>query len=153
MRELNALMHDGGGVKGEPSEGEPLLSTTSGGWNWDDTRGGWLDSTLVANARREELEYIRGHAVHERVLRAACWEETGKAPINTGWADTNKGTEQDPLVRSRWVAKEYNTGPRPDLFAGTAPLEGVNMVISEAASATDTTTCVGVVDARRAHTT
>ena len=64
------------------------------------------------------------HAVYEKVPMSQCWKETGKNPIKTGWAD----------MRSRWIAKEYNSGRRPDLFSATSPLEGVKLDISEAAS-------------------
>ena len=63
-----------------------------------------------------------------------CWKETVKNPIKTGWADTNKGTSECPNIRSRWVAKDYKTRLRPDLFSATSLLEGVKLVILEAAS-------------------
>ena len=51
-------------------------------------------------------------------------------------------------MRSRWVAKEDDTGPRPDLFSETSLLEGVKLVISEAASSNQNGTLV--IDVRRA---
>eukprot|EP00972_Heterocapsa_arctica_P036491 5370599-Heterocapsa_arctica.AAC.1 len=63
------------------------------------------------------MEHIRNHEVHTRVPRSRYWAKTGKDPIRTGSADTSKGTAAEPNVRSRRVAKEFNTGPRPDLFA------------------------------------
>ena len=71
-----------------------------------------------------------------------CWKETGKNPIKTGWADTNKGTSECPNIRSRWVAKECNTGPGP---------EGVKLVISEAASNNQKGTVLLVNDVRRSY--
>ena len=65
--------------------------------------------------------------------------------------DTNKGTSECPNIRSRWVAKEYNTGPRPDLFSATSPLEGVKLVISDAASSNQKGTVLLVIDVRRAY--
>ena len=91
-----------------------------------------MDPVLVRKAREEEMQFVKKHAVYEKVPMSQCWKETGKNPIKTGWADTNKGTSECPNMRSRWVAKEYNTGPRPDLFSATSPLEGVKLVISEA---------------------
>ena len=110
------------------------LNSIREGKYWDDAKGGWLDSILVQRAREEEVQHVKKHAVYEKVPMGQCWKETGKNPIKTGWADTNKGTSECPNVRSRWVAKEYNTGHRPDLFSATSPLEGVKLVISEAAS-------------------
>ena len=58
---------------------------------------------------------------------------------------------EDTRVRSRWVAKEYNTGAMPDQYAGTAPLAGVNLVLSGAASCVGSTdACIGIVDVSRA---
>ena len=78
-----------------------------------------------------------------------CWKETGKNPIKTGWADTNKGMFQCPNLRSRFVAKEHNTGSRPDLFSATSSLEGVNLVISEAVSSNQKGPVLLVIDVRR----
>ena len=51
-------------------------------------------------------------------------------------------------MRSRWVAKDYNTGPRPDLSTATSPLEGVKLVISEAESSNQKGTVLLVIDVR-----
>ena len=118
---------------------------------WDDVKGGWLDSKLIAQARKEEMAFVSKHCLYERVPREECYRETGKAPIKTGWADTNKGSEDQPNIRSRWVAKEYNTCARPDLFAATTPLEGVKLVVSDAASAESEDVVLAVIDVRRAY--
>ena len=78
------------------------------------------------------MQYVKKHAVYENVPMSQCWKETGKNPIKTGWADTNKGTSECPNIRSRLVVKEQHW-TRPDLFCATSPLEGVKLVISEAA--------------------
>ena len=104
-----------------------------------------MDPVLVRKAREVEMQFVKKHAVCEKVPMSQhavcekvpmsqCWKETGKNPIKTGWADTNKGTSECPNIRSRWVAKEYNTGPRPELFSATSPLEGVKLATSEATS-------------------
>ena len=134
---VNALLH------------EDLLGSVSGGGYWDDVKGGWLEPSLVVRAREEEMGYVRKHSVYTKVPIAQCWQETGKAPIKTGWADTNKGTEEDPNVRSRWVGKEYNTGPRLDLYSPTPPLEGIKLVASDVASKKGRV--MVTVDVRRAY--
>ena len=110
-----------------------------------------MHPVLVRKAREKEMQYVKKHAVFEKVPMSQCWKETGKNPIKTGWADTNKGTSECPNRRSRRVAKEYNTGPRPDLFSATSPLEGVKLVISEAASSNQKGTVLLVIDVRRAY--
>ena len=77
------------------------------GWHWDDNTGGWLDPELCARARREEVEYIRLLMMEIRVSRETCLRETGRAPIKTGWAKTDKGQSGKPNVRS-----EIATGKR-----------------------------------------
>ena len=77
----------------------------------DDCRGGWLEPGLVHKAREEDMLYVKKHAVHEKVTMSQCWKKTEKNSIKTGWADTNKGTSECPTS-----------------------LEGVKLVISEAAS-------------------
>ena len=109
-----------------------------------------MDPILVRKAREEEMQYVKKHAVFEKVPLSQCWKVTDKILIKTGWADTNKGTSECPNVRSRYVAKEYNTRPRPDLFSAASPLEGVKLVISEAASSNQKETVLLVMDVRRA---
>ena len=82
---------------------QELLSVWEG-WHWDDNKGGWLDPELCSRARREEVECIRRHKMCTRVSRETCLRETGRAPIKTGWAETDKGQQGKPNVRARWVA-------------------------------------------------
>ena len=89
--------------------GEQELLSVWEGWHWDDNNGGWLDPEMCAKARREEKEYIRRHKMYTRVPREVCIRETGKAPIKTGWAETDKGQPGKPNIRARWVATEYET--------------------------------------------
>ena len=94
---------------------------------------------------------MKKHAVYEEVPTSQCWNETGKNPTKAGWADTSKGTSECPNIRSSCVAKEYNTGPRPDLFSATSPLEGVKFVIFEAASGNKKGTVLLVIDVRKSY--
>ena len=107
---------------------QELLSVWDG-WHWDDNKGGWLDPELCAKARREEVQYILCHKMYTRVSREVCLRETGRAPIKTGWAETDKGQPGKSNVRARWVAKEYKTHARPELYASTPPLEALKVVL------------------------
>ena len=49
----------------------------------DDAKGGWLDLVLFRKAREEEIQYVKKHAVYEKVPMSHCWKETGKNPIKT----------------------------------------------------------------------
>ena len=105
----------------------------------------------IAQARREEVVYIRRRKMYTRVPRETCSRETGKAPIKTGWAETDKGQPGKPNVRARWVAKEYKMHARPELHAPTPPLEALKVVLSEIATGTLGGKVVALVDVRRAY--
>ena len=107
------------------------------------TKGGWLDPELCAKARREEVEYIRRHKMYTRVPRDVS--------LRDGWAETDKGQPGKPNVRARWVAKEYRTHARPELYASTPPLEALRVVLSEIATGNRGGKVVALVDVRRAY--
>ena len=83
QNEMGRLMHH---------DEQELLSVREG-WHWDDNKGGWLDLEACAQARREDVEYIRRHTMYTRVSRETCLRETGRALIKTGWAETDKGQQ------------------------------------------------------------
>ena len=116
-----------------------------------DNKGGWLDPELCAKAGHEEVAYIRRHKMYVRVPREVCLHETGKAPIKTGWAETDKGQPGKPNVRARWVAKEYKTHARPELYASTPPSEALKVVLSEIATGEREGKALALVDVRRAY--
>ena len=72
--------------------------------------------------------------VYEKVDIGESWEQTGKAPIAVRWVDINKGDSIKPNYRSRLVAKEFNTGPCPELYAATPPSECLRLLLSKVAS-------------------
>ena len=74
-----------------------------------------------------------------------------RAPIKTGWAETDKGQTGTPNVRVRWVVKEYKTHARPELYASTLPLEALKIVLSEIATGEREGKVVTLVDVRRAY--
>ena len=89
--------------------------------------------------------------MYTRISRETCLRETGKAPIKTGWAETDKGQPGKPNVRARWVAKEYKTHARPELHAPTPPLEALKVVLSEIDTCTRRGKVVALVEVRRAY--
>ena len=99
----------------------------------DDQSGTPLKPSMVAKARREEIDYFKAMKVYEKVAIDECWLETGKAPIAVRWVDINKGDEARPNYRSRLVAKEYKNDVRPDLYAATPPSECLRLMISKLA--------------------
>ena len=97
---------------------------------WDDVSGQALDPQLMMKARRDEIAYFKEMGVYEKVDIAEAWRETGKAPIAVRWVDINKGDSVNPNYRSRLVAKEFNTGVKPELYAATPPSECLRLMLS-----------------------
>jgi len=102
----------------------------------DDISGGALDPKLVAAARREEIQGARKHNVFTKVPISECWEQTNAPPIDTRWVDINKGDNENPDIRCRWVGREFRGSDRDrdDLYAATPPLEAIKALIVLAAS-------------------
>ena len=88
----------------------------------DDVSGGVLVPSLVAAARKEELEYFKNMNVYEYVPLRECINAIGKPPIGTRWIDTSKGGNEAPNYRSRLLVKEYRVSVYPELFAATPPV-------------------------------
>ena len=157
----SAMMHLPSGTQAKPvdlthhilkkrsrrSEGGQIvqeLNSIREGKYWDDAKGGWLDPVLVRTAREEEMQYVKNHGVYEKVPMSQCWHQERLGGHAQGYVRVSG----HKISR---VAKEYKTGPRPDLFSATSPLEGVMLVISEAASSNQKETVLLVIDVRRAY--
>ena len=118
---------------------------------WDAITGKQLDAKLVKLARAEEVQYYRSMTVYTKVDRSMAFTKTGRAPIKVRWVDHNKGSDEEPMIRSRLVAKEIKVSDKPELFAATPPLEAVKMVISFAAENGPTDKCLMHNDVSRAY--
>ena len=114
------VVYGGGGV-GEGAEEQA----------WDDVRGGVLDREEVRKARLEEVEYMRRRGLWRVVPRK---QAEGKKVTSVKWVDTNKGTEDEPLIRCRLVARDFRAADkdREDLFAATPPWELKKLLMSQA---------------------
>ena len=88
-------------ASGENKELNSLSKAT--GEFYDDVHGGILDPAGVRAARKEEMGYVKWHKVYDKVRRAQA-KKAGIRPIRVRWVDTNKGTLQNPMLRSRLVA-------------------------------------------------
>lgn len=116
---------------------------------YDDITGMPLDRKKVQDARREEIDYVHKKQVWEKITRAEAMRR-GIKIIKTRWIDINKGDDQKPVYRSRFVAKEFNTGEVPGLFAGTPPLEAARYLVHEAATWDGTEKVMMINDVARA---
>ena len=125
-------LHSAGPVAEEPD-------MPSGEWEdfWDDVKGGYLDPTLVREARQEEIGWVRKSDMFDIRPRSESFQETGKKPIDLRWVNTNKGDATHPLIRCRLVIrdvkarkKEADKLPAQDLFSSMPPLEALRVLIS-----------------------
>ena len=81
------------------------------------------------------LKYLRDLGVCEKVDEKEAVEKYGITPVDTKWVDTDKAFERKPMqISSRMCAREFQSDDRPDLYAGTPPLEALKAVISIAAN-------------------
>ena len=111
-----------------------LLQQKDGNWKaFDDITGLELDSNKVYEARIKEITFIDTKMVWVKIPRSEA-KKNGWKIVKGRWIDINKGDDIHPLLRSRYVGKEFNDGPVEGLFAGTPPLEALRSIVSEAAT-------------------
>ena len=102
---------------------------------YDDVTGKELPWCAVRKARELELQYLRDLGVYEKVDEKEALKKYGVTPIDTKWIDTDKAFEGEPMqIRSRICAREFKSDDRPDLYAGTPPLEALKAILSIAAN-------------------
>lgn len=116
---------------------------------WDANTGEPLPPDLARAARQEEIQFMLEWRVWDEATVAECRRRTGKGPLGGKWVDVNKGDSQNPLVRSRYVAKEIAFHRSDDFFAATPPLEARRLLLSHVASSMGEK--IMVIDARKAH--
>ena len=105
----------------------------------------------VRKARELELKYLRDLGVYEKVDEKAAVAKYGITPVDTKWMDIDKAFEEKPVqIISRMCAREFKSDDRPDLFAGTPPLEALKAIISIAANIKETFSIMHI-DVSRAY--
>ena len=106
---------------------------------FDDVTGKELPWRAVRKARELELKYLRDLGVYEKVDEKEAIEKYGVTPIDTKWIDTDKALEGEPIqIRSRICTRGFKSDDRPDLYAGTPPLEALKAIVSIAANHKET---------------
>ena len=99
---------------------------------WDAITQEELPAELTRAARQEELDFMQDWHVWDVVPITESWSVTGKAPLQGKWVDVNKGDLERPVVRSRYVAKEFANTKSDDFFSPTPPLEALRLLLSHA---------------------
>ena len=73
--------------------------------------------------------------MYEKVDEKEAVEKYGITLVHTKWVDTDEAFEEEPMqIRSRMCAREFKSDDRPDLYAGTPPLEALKATMSIAAN-------------------
>ena len=117
----------------------------------DDIAGKELPWHAVRKARELELKYLRDLGMYEKVDEKEAVATYTITPVDTKWIDTDKAFEGEPMqIRSRLCAREFKSDDRPDLYAGTPPLEALRAKISIAANNKDTFSIMHI-DVSRAY--
>ena len=118
---------------------------------FDDITGKELPRHAVREAWELELKYLRDLGVYEKVDEKGFVGKYGITPVDTMWVDTDKAFEGEPMqIRSRMCAREFKSDDRPDLYAGTPPLEALKAIRSIAANNKETFSIIHL-DVSRAH--
>ena len=105
----------------------------------------------MRKARELELKYLRDLGVYEKVDEKEAVAKYGITPVDTQWVDTDKAFEGEPMqIRSRMCAREFKSDDRPELYAGTPPLEALKAIISIAANHKETFSIMHI-DVSRAY--
>lgn len=56
---------------------------------------------------------------------------TGRPPTSVRWADTNKGTNEEPNAKCRLVARDFRVGKADCFYASMPPLEANTMLFAK----------------------
>ena len=100
--------------------------------------GSVFDNTKVASwghcEEFDPVEFIDKMGVYDVVPRSAAAEK-GCRVIRTRWVTVNKGSDDAPQLRARWVAQEFRGrgGDKHELFSETPDLALVKAVVAHAA--------------------
>ena len=77
------------------------------GQAWDDVHGRVLPTSLVREARLEEVGFMVEKGIWEERPIEECWKRTGKPPTSVRRVDMNRGSLTELIIRSRLVARDF----------------------------------------------
>ena len=112
-----------------------------------------FDPVLDHRAKMEENHFIDKMGVCDVVPRSDA-AERGWRVIRTRWVTVNKGSDDAPQLRARWVAQEFRgrCGDKHEYFSETPDLALVKAVIAHAVRLAESENIVAAVfDVWRAY--
>ena len=102
-------------------------------------------------ARALEMQFFEKMGVWAERLPRHVAKAHGGQIIKGRWVDKNKGDSLSLDYCARFVAKEYNVGVDPTLYAATPPLEALELLLAHAAGQRERGTHVMLSDVKRAY--
>ena len=115
-------------------------------WSWDRNDEDWgemdlelkVPTPLVTAAKKTELDQLQKMGTWKEVPRSQMEADPEAKKIDTRWVLVNKGTEVNPKVKARLVAKEFRTKSGGEsLFSGTPGLGSIKLLLSDVATQND----------------
>ena len=87
-----------------------------------------FDPVLVHRAKMEEKDFTDKMRVYDAVPRSDAAEK-GCRVIRTRWVTVDKGSDDAPQLRARWVAQEFRgrCGDKHEYFSGKPDLALVKL--------------------------
>eukprot|EP00971_Amphidinium_carterae_P082048 1623115-Amphidinium_carterae.2 len=119
---LAAIGESGPGLEAGPhmDESDPWLADPESYQNIHDIiTGRALPPELVAEARKQEMEFLKQLEAYTVVPISQCYDATSKKPIPCGWVDVNKGDEKSRMLQAcceRDEAQQHAVVPIRDLL-------------------------------------
>ncbi len=79
---------------------------------YDAISGERLESELIKEARKVEMELLKNKWVYEKVPMDEWWKNTVEGPVGVKWGDANKADKDNPDYICRLGANEMKRGKR-----------------------------------------
>ena len=94
----------------------------------DDVTGKELPWHEVRKARGQELKYLCDFGAYEKVDEREAIAQCHFTPVDTKWVDTDESFEGESCKSDHELLQGFKSDDRPDLCAGTPPLEALRAI-------------------------
>lgn len=95
-----------------------------------------FDPEAVQTAKRTEYQTLRDRGTYRVVPRSEMEADREAVHVSCKWVITNKGTRESPIIKARYVAREFVSKAidRDELYAATPGLMTMRLLLSRMAS-------------------